>query len=68
VQNGDPHDLVAVVSDDHIVIREFAIGGMAGLLEIDVEGIGFRVVRRPEIALWRLSNGRKKLQVLPGVR
>ncbi len=36
VEDGDADDLLARITDNHVVIGQFAVIGAAGLLEIDV--------------------------------
>ncbi len=36
VEDGQPDNLVALISDDHVLVRQFTVGRMARLLEIDV--------------------------------
>ena len=51
VENRQPHDGRSFVTDDDVVIGEFAVGRMARLFEIDVQHVGLRVIGRPQVSL-----------------
>ena len=48
VEDGYPDNFIAVVAQDDVVLGEFAVGGDIRFPEVDVEDIGFVVVRGPE--------------------
>ena len=68
MQDGQADDFISFIPDNYIFIGQLAVGRMARLFEIDVEGVGLGVVRRPEVALGRLLDRRDQLQVILDVR
>jgi predicted aspartyl protease len=44
VQDRQADHLTVLVADDHVVVRELAVGGARGFLELDVQDVGLRVV------------------------
>ena len=64
MQYGQPDDFFSLIADDNIILSQLAIGGMAGLLKIDLEDIGFGIIRGPQILLGRAQNRWNDLQEL----
>ena len=64
VQNCQPDNFIAFVTNYHIVVSQFAVGRHARLFEIDIQNIGFRVVRRPQKTMWRCKNRRREFQAI----
>ena len=55
MEDGDADEVVTVVAKDDVVIGKFAVGGLPGIPEVDVEDIAFLVVGRAEVAAWRVA-------------
>ena len=64
VQNGQANDLVVLIADDNVVVRQLAVRGDRGFLEVDVQHIRFRVVGGPEEAVRRLKHRWDELDVI----
>src|SRR5258706_137720 len=58
VQNRQPHDLVPLITDDHVIIRQFAIRSERRLLKVHVQHIRILIVSRPEESPRRFQNRR----------
>ncbi len=44
MENREPDDLLALITDDDVIVRQFTIRRMTRLLEIDVQNIDLGVV------------------------
>lgn len=44
MEYGQPDDVAILVAHHNIVVSDFAVGGVASLLEVDVERVGFGIV------------------------
>lgn len=55
VQNGETDNLVAFVADDHVIVRQFAVGGVARLLVVHIQRVRLGVVRQPNSVLFHTS-------------
>jgi hypothetical protein len=64
VEDRVPNNILALVTDNHVVVGEFAVRGMAGFLVVDVERIGPGVIRHPHQAFSRFFEFRQELQVI----
>src|SRR4051812_43577263 len=63
VQDGQADNFLVFVANDDVVVGEFAVGGRAGLFEVDVEHICLGVIRRPEVAARRSQHEGRELDV-----
>jgi len=45
VQDREAYDFTILAPNDHIIVRNVAVGGVAWLLEIDVESISLSIIR-----------------------
>ena len=63
-QDRDPNDFTLLVAHNDVVVRELAVVGLARLLEVQVEDVGFRVKADPELARGQAEELRHRLHDL----
>src|SRR5712692_2603337 len=63
MQNGITNHLIALISDNYIVIGHFTVRSKARLFEVYIEIIGFRIISKPQRMLWSFVYRRNQFQI-----
>ncbi len=52
MQDGQADNRIPLIPHDHILVRQLTVCGVAGLLEVDVQGVRLLIVRQPQHTLY----------------